>query len=57
MERKRIIQIVIIVVALCGIGMIGMGCMWNFNAEQRKADEAGIDWYEYWPDLESIETF
>lgn len=24
---------------------------------QRKAESEGIDWYEYWPDLESVETF
>ncbi len=24
---------------------------------QRKAKAAGIDWYEYWPNLESVETF
>ncbi len=24
---------------------------------QERAEAEGIDWYEYWPDLESIETF
>ncbi len=24
---------------------------------QERAESEGIDWYEYWPDLESIETF
>ncbi len=24
---------------------------------QRKADEQEIDWYDYWPDLESVEVF
>lgn len=24
---------------------------------QKKADEQGIDWYSYWPDLESVEVF
>ncbi|MCM1535770.1 MAG: hypothetical protein NC126_07615 [Clostridium sp.] len=24
---------------------------------QKAADEAGIDWYEYWPDLETVEVY
>ncbi|MCM1327184.1 MAG: hypothetical protein NC094_11285 [Bacteroidales bacterium] len=24
---------------------------------QKAADEAGIDWYEYWPDLEAVEVY
>lgn len=24
---------------------------------QKNADEAGIDWYEYWPDLEKVEMY
>lgn len=24
---------------------------------QKLAEEAGIDWYEVWPDLESVEVF
>lgn len=24
---------------------------------QKKADDQGIDWYDYWPDLESVEVF
>ena len=32
-------------------------CLWVSEKIQKKADEAGIDWYEYWPDLEKVEVY
>lgn len=39
------------------IGVVGVKYLRVSKDMQEKADEAGIDWYEIWPDLEGIEVF
>lgn len=35
----------------------GIKCLWVSEKIQKAADEAGIDWYEYWPELEKVEVY